>query len=113
MTADSLIQFSCPNTSTSKNARESHLLTVTSHQYTYLVVTDATIFSFATTFTGLAFSDIPVALFREQEVGLIHFDDALECFGWNLFQSGKNFMPPVKQGYMSYLIMQQLGTLPQ
>jgi hypothetical protein len=78
-----------------------------------LVVADSTIFGFTATFTRLSIINIPFALFREQEIGLIHFDDALEDFSRNLFQSGKNFMPSVKQGYMSYLIMQQLGTFPQ
>jgi NADPH:quinone reductase-like Zn-dependent oxidoreductase len=42
MTANSLIQLRRSNASTSKNARESHLLTVTGNQYAYLIVTDAT-----------------------------------------------------------------------
>ncbi|MBP1988635.1 hypothetical protein J2Z66_000230 [Paenibacillus eucommiae] len=28
---------------------------------------------------------------------LIHFDDTLERFGWNLLQSGKDFMSPVSK----------------
>src|ERR1700730_18521336 len=98
MTANRFIQFCSPNTPTSKNARESHLLTIASDQYAYLVVADATIFSFAAAFTGLAFRDVSFPFLRVQEIGFVHVDDALERFGWNLLQSGKNLMPPVKQG---------------
>jgi len=100
----------CTNTSTTKYSRESHLLTVTGNQYTDLIITDATIFSLAATFTGLTIGDIPFALFRKQEICFIHFDDSLERYGRNLFQCGKNLMPPVNQSYMCYFIMQQLCT---
>jgi hypothetical protein len=42
------------------------------------------VLSFTAALTRLAFGNISPALFRVQEVGLIHFDNTLECFGRNL-----------------------------
>gem|GEM_PF-4134816 len=64
MTTNRFIQFCSLNTSTSKYARVSHFLTVTGNKYTHLVITDATILGFATTFTWLAFGDFLSTFFR-------------------------------------------------
>lgn len=107
----STIQLGCPNPPSPKNPRISHFLTITGNQFTNLVVTDATIFGFATTFTWLAFGDVPFTFFREQEISLVHFNDTLESLGWNLLQSGKDFMSPVEQGNMRNLFVQYFSTL--
>ncbi|UQZ87533.1 hypothetical protein SK3146_06835 [Paenibacillus konkukensis] len=85
MTTNRLIQFRCPNSPTSKNARVGHFLTVTSNQYAHLIVAYTTIFRFAAMFTWLAFGDISLAFFRVQKVSLIHLNSILKCFGWKLF----------------------------
>lgn len=99
MQASCFIQLRCTDASTPKYAREGHFLTVSGDQYTDLVVTDTTILRFTAALARLALSDVPPAFFRVQEVGYVHFDNTLECFGWNLFQRSENFMPPVKQGH--------------
>ena len=79
------MMFCCPNTSRPKYARVA-----------YLGLANATIFGFFTTFKWLTFGNIPLALFRVQKVGLVHFNNTLKWFERNLLQSGKKLMPPVK-----------------
>lgn len=65
--------------------RQSNFLTVTGNQYAHWIMAYTTIFSFVTTFTWLAFNDISLAFFRVQKVSLIHPNNILKCFGWDLF----------------------------
>jgi hypothetical protein len=78
MSTNRFIQLPCLNTPTPKNARVSHLLTVTGYEDANLVVAYATTFGFATAFSWLSFNDATLAFFREQEIGFVHFHDALK-----------------------------------